>query len=67
MQEAVRKQLLLLAGIFMTVIVIGDALWAVFAAAARSWLSRFGRLHNKLSGGFLLGAGIGLALSRRTI
>ena len=60
-------QLLLLAGIFMTVIVIGDALWAVFAAAARSWLSRFGRLHNKLSGGFLLGAGIGLALSRRTI
>ena len=61
------SQLLLLAGIFMTVIIIGDALWAVFAAAARGWLGRFGRLHNKISGGFLLGAGLGLALSRRSI
>jgi threonine/homoserine/homoserine lactone efflux protein len=60
-------QLLQLAGIFMTVIIIGDALWAVFAAATHGWLGRFGRLHNKISGGFLLGAGLGLALSRRTI
>jgi threonine/homoserine/homoserine lactone efflux protein len=61
------SQLLLLAGVFMTVIIIGDALWAVFAAAARVWLGRFGHLHNKISGGFLLGAGLGLALSRRSI
>ena len=61
------SQLLLLAGVFMTVIIIGDALWAVFAAAARGWLGRFGHLHNKISGGFLLGAGLGLALSRRSI
>jgi len=40
-------QLVLLAGVFMTVIIIGDALWAVFAAAARGWLQRFGGLHNR--------------------
>ncbi len=60
-------QLLVLAGVFMTVIIIGDALWAVFAASARGWLGRFGRFHNRISGGFLLSAGIGLALSRRSI
>jgi threonine/homoserine/homoserine lactone efflux protein len=59
-------QLLLLAAVFMTVIVIGDALWAVFAAAARGWLGRVGHLHNRISGGFLLSAGVGLALSRRS-
>jgi threonine/homoserine/homoserine lactone efflux protein len=61
------SQLLLLSGIFMTVIIIGDALWAVFAAAARGWLGRVGRLHNRISGGFLIGAGLGLALSRRSL
>lgn len=61
------SQLLLLAGVFLTVIVVGDSLWALFAGAARAWLGRFGRLHNKLSGGFLVGAGVGLALSRRSL
>jgi len=60
-------QLLLLAGVFMTVIIIGDALWAVFAATARTWLRRAGHLHNRISGGFLIGAGLGLALSRRSL
>jgi threonine/homoserine/homoserine lactone efflux protein len=61
------SQLLLLSGVFMTVIIIGDVLWAVFAAAARGWLGRVGRLHNRISGGFLIGAGLGLALSRRSL
>lgn len=60
-------QLLLLAGVFMTVIIVGDALWAVFAAAARAWLGRVGHLHNRISGGFLVGAGVGLAMSRRNL
>lgn len=60
-------QLLLLSGIFLAVIVCGDALWAVFAASARRGLSRYGHLCNRVTGGFLLGAGIGLALSRRNI
>lgn len=60
-------QLLLLAGVYMTVIVIGDALWAIFAAAARRWLRRIGHLHNRISGAFLFSAGIGLALSRRSL
>ncbi len=60
-------QLVVLASIFLTIIIIGDALWAVFAASARNWLSRFGNLRNKVTGGFLVGAGLGLALSRRTI
>jgi threonine/homoserine/homoserine lactone efflux protein len=60
-------QLLLLAGVFMAVIVIGDALWAIFAATARRWLRRTGHLHNRISGSFLMTAGIGLALSRRNL
>lgn len=60
-------QLLLLAGVFMTVIIIGDALWAVFAAAARAWINRIGHLHNRISGTFFLSAGVGLALSRRSL
>ena len=61
------NQLLFLAAVFMTVIIIGDALWAVFAATARNWLGRVGRLHNRISGGFLIGAGVSLALARRSL
>jgi threonine/homoserine/homoserine lactone efflux protein len=60
-------QLLMLSGIFLLVIVCGDALWALFAASARSAVSRYGHLRNRVTGSFLLGAGLGLALSRRDI
>lgn len=59
-------ELLLLATVFLSVIVVGDALWAVFAAGARPWLTSFGQLRNRVTGGFLVGAGVGLALSRRS-
>ena len=55
----------LIAAVFLTVLMIGDLLWAAFASSARAYLGRYGRLRNRLSGGFLVAAGIGLALAAR--
>ena len=63
----VRPQLVILAAIFLVTVAIGDSLWVAFAASARRWFEKIGKLHNRIAGGFLLGAGIGLALSRKTI
>jgi threonine/homoserine/homoserine lactone efflux protein len=60
-------ELFVLAAAFLTVIIMGDALWALFAASARNCLNRFGNLRKKVTGGFLFGAGLGLALSRRSL
>ncbi len=60
-------QMLMLSTIYLVVIICGDALWAVFAASARRGLRRYGHLRNRVTGGFLLGAGLGLALSRRNV
>lgn len=59
--------LLVVASVYLAVLLVGDALWAVFAASARRWLGRFGRLRNRLIGAFLTGAGISLAVSHRSI
>lgn len=58
-------QFLLIATVFLAVLLLGDLLWAAFASSARQVLIRYGRLRNRLTGGFLVTAGIGLALSRR--
>ena len=58
-------ELTVVSAVFLTVIVVGDALWAVFASAARRWLKGFGQLRNRLTGGFLIGSGLGLALARQ--
>jgi threonine/homoserine/homoserine lactone efflux protein len=42
-----------------------DACWALLAGRMRGFLAMRGRLRNRLSGGFLIGAGIGLALAHR--
>jgi threonine/homoserine/homoserine lactone efflux protein len=42
-----------------------DSLWALAAARARAVLAGHGRLRNRISGGLLMGAGLGLALARR--
>jgi threonine/homoserine/homoserine lactone efflux protein len=60
-------QMLVLSSVYLLVLLAGDALWALFAASARSLLGKYGRFSRRLTGGFLVGAGIGLALSRRTI
>ncbi|MDA0680243.1 MAG: LysE family translocator [Proteobacteria bacterium] len=64
--EGTTGQLILLAAVYMTVIIMGDTLWAIFAASARRLFNRFRHLQNRVTGGFLLGAAVGLALSRRS-
>ena len=58
-------ELALVAGIFLTVLLIGDLLWAFFASAARPLIRESSQTRNRVTGGFLVAAGIGLALSRR--
>ncbi len=50
---------------FIVVVVLFDSVWAIAAGRARVWLSTNGRIANRISGGLLIGAGLGLALARR--
>jgi threonine/homoserine/homoserine lactone efflux protein len=59
-------QLLVLSAIFLITVGIGDSLWVVFAGSARKWFNRIGSLRNKIAGGFLLVAGLGIALARKS-
>jgi threonine/homoserine/homoserine lactone efflux protein len=56
-----------LSAVFLVTVGIGDSLWVAFAGSARKWFSKIGRLRNRVTGGFLIGAGVGLALARKTI
>lgn len=58
-------QLLLLAVTFLAVAVVLDSLWAILAGGLRALLVMRARLRNRLTGGLLVGAGLGLALARR--
>ena len=60
-------EFLLIAGVFLAVLLLGDLLWAAFATSARQLLGRYGKYRNKLTGSFLVAAGLGLALSRRSL
>jgi threonine/homoserine/homoserine lactone efflux protein len=57
-------QVAALSAVFLALAVALDTLWALAAAWARGALSMHGRLRNRLSGGVLMGAGVGLALAR---
>jgi threonine/homoserine/homoserine lactone efflux protein len=59
------KQLLLLAGTFLVVAVLLDGAWALLASRLRNVLSARARLRNRLAASMLIGAGLGLALSRK--
>ena len=58
-------ELAVLTVVYLGVILLGDLAWAVFASSARRALARYGRLRNRLTGLFLVGASVGLALTRR--
>jgi homoserine/homoserine lactone efflux protein len=59
-------EIALLSATFLALAVLVDGGWALLAARARRFLASHGRLRNRLSGGLLIGAGIGLALARKS-
>jgi len=59
------QQLLLLAVTFLAVAIVCDSLWAILAGRLRVLLVAHTRLRNRITGGLLVGAGLGLAMARR--
>ena len=58
-------QLLLLAVTFLVVAIVCDSVWAILAGRLRALLVAHVRLRNRITGGLLIGAGLGLAMARR--
>ena len=63
---SVSGQLPMVAVVFLAVLLVGDAIWALTVASARNLLDRYARARNRITGSFLFAAGVGLALSRRS-
>jgi homoserine/homoserine lactone efflux protein len=59
------RQLLLLAGTFLLIAVLLDGAWAMLASRLRALLQARAKLRNRITGGLLVGAGVGLALARK--
>ncbi len=64
---SVTVQLAVVSAVFLTVLLVGDMLWALTAGSAQKLLDKHSAARNKITGGFLVAAAIGLALSRRGV
>ena len=53
------------ASVFLVVLLAGDIVWAATAGSARPLLARYSAARNRVTGGFLVAAGIGLAFARK--
>jgi threonine/homoserine/homoserine lactone efflux protein len=53
------------ATVFLAVLLAGDVVWATTAGSARQLLVRYSAARNRITGGFFVAAGIGLALARK--
>ena len=62
---AIKGQIFLLSTTFLMLAIVLDGCWAIFAGRMLTLLATRGRVRNGVSGGMLIGAGIGLALARR--
>ncbi len=62
----VGAQVAVLTATFLLLAVLLDGCWALAAGRARGLLARHGKLRNRISGGLLIGAGVGLALARKS-
>lgn len=63
--DATPAEILSVAGVYLAVLFAGDSLWAAFASSARPLLDRCEGLTRRMTGGFLVAAAIGLALTRK--
>ena len=63
--EATATDVALVASVFLLVLFAGDVVWALCASAAKPLLRRVSGAANRVAGGFLVIAAIGLALARR--
>ena len=54
-----------IAAVFLGVLLAGDIIWAATANSAKMLLKRYSGARNRVTGGFLVAAGIGLAASRQ--
>ena len=66
MGHDVGLQVGILSATFVFLAVAVDSGWAILSNRARRFLAMHGKLRNRISGGILIGAGIGLAFARRS-
>jgi threonine/homoserine/homoserine lactone efflux protein len=64
-EHDITRQVVVLSLTFLVLAMLLDGGWAVLAGRARAFLAGRGKVRNRISGGLLIGAGVGLALAHR--